>query len=57
MRSHENLGSASEASTQLSIAMRLNYLTKIEYLELDSELDEIGRMISGLTRSLAKRGT
>ena len=45
-------GSASEVETQLLIANRLGYLEQSRYAELMSSLDEIGRMITGLSRHL-----
>ncbi len=45
-------GSASELSTDLLISYRLGYVTSREYAEVNGELDEIGRMIVGLTRRL-----
>ena len=48
-------GSASEVSTQLLIAQRLKYLTAIQFQRLLSDLDEIGRMISGLCANLRSR--
>ena len=50
-------GSASEVGTQLSIAIRLNYLEETDYLRLDRDLDDVSRMISGLSRSLKRRET
>jgi four helix bundle protein len=45
-------GSASELATELLIAYRLGYLSEKDYLQLNSELDNIGRMIFGLSRHL-----
>ncbi len=45
-------GSASEISTQLMIASRLNYLSQNDLDRLDRDLDDIGRMITGLSKSL-----
>ena len=45
-------GSASELSTELVIANQLGYLTAKEYSEVMSELDDIGRMIFGLTKTV-----
>ena len=45
-------GSASEISTQLTIASRLNYLSKNDLEQLDRDIDAIGRMITGLSKSL-----
>jgi four helix bundle protein len=46
-------GSASEIDTQLEIALRLGYVTPDEMDKLSIELDEIGKMLSGLIRSLS----
>ena len=43
-------GSASEVDTELLIANRLGYLVEDKYMTLRRELDDIGRMISGLSR-------
>ena len=48
-------GSASEVSTQLMIATRLNYLSEIDHDRLNRDLDDVGRMISGLSKSLNRR--
>lgn len=48
-------GSVSEVSTQLTIAIRLHYIGQDDYLQLDEDLDDIGRMITGLSRSLKRR--
>ena len=45
-------GSASEVETELLIAKRLGYLQQSRYTELMSSLDEIGRMITGLSQHL-----
>ena len=45
-------GSASEVETELLIANRLGYLKQSRYTELISALDEIGRMITGLSQHL-----
>ena len=42
-------GSASEVETELLIARRLSYLQELNYGSLVSSLDEIGRMLTGLT--------
>jgi four helix bundle protein len=49
---HIAQGSASEIDTQLEIALRLNYLTVDEKNKLDSELESIGKMLTGLIKSL-----
>jgi four helix bundle protein len=50
-------GSASEVETELLIAFRLGYLTETEYKGIVSKLDEIGRMITGLSSHLKARST
>jgi four helix bundle protein len=43
-------GSASEVETELLISHRLRYIQEGEYFELLSMLDDIGRMLTGLSR-------
>jgi four helix bundle protein len=45
-------GSASELATELIIACRLGFLSEEAHRELSSELDNIGRMIFGLSQHL-----
>jgi four helix bundle protein len=45
-------GSASELATELLIAQRLGYLQRHEYVSASDELDQIGRMIVGLTKTV-----
>ena len=45
-------GSASEVDTELLIANRLGYLAEAKYVSLRASLDDIGRMITGLSRHL-----
>jgi four helix bundle protein len=47
-------GSASELETELLIAQRLGYLRENAYLEMRNTLDNIGRMLIGLTRHLER---
>jgi four helix bundle protein len=47
-------GSASEIDTQLEVARRLNYITDEAKGELDTRLDAIGKMLTGLIKSLKK---
>jgi four helix bundle protein len=47
-------GSASEIDTQLEVARRLNYVDESEKARLDHKLDTIGKMLTGLIRSLKK---
>jgi four helix bundle protein len=48
-------GSASEVATEILIAFRLGFLNEKIYSNLYSNLDEIGRMISGLRQHLRNR--
>ena len=48
-------GSASEVETELLIAFRLGFLQDATYKYLCRSLDEIGRMITGLSNYLKKR--
>jgi four helix bundle protein len=48
-------GSASEVDTELLIAHRLKYLSEPKYKELIDELDEIGRMLTGLSQYVQKK--
>jgi four helix bundle protein len=48
-------GSASEVETELLIASRLNYLEEPKYLALRSSLDDIGRMLTGLSQHVASK--
>ena len=43
-------GSASELATELLIAHRLGFLSQKDYATLNPELDNIGRMIFGLSQ-------
>lgn len=45
-------GSANELETQLIISLNLMYLPEDKFSELNTELDEIQRMIRGLQNSL-----
>ena len=47
-------GSASEVETELIISHRLTYLNNEDYSRLQSELDDIGRMITGLSQHVQK---
>ncbi|MEA3239040.1 MAG: four helix bundle protein [Candidatus Bipolaricaulota bacterium] len=47
-------GSASEIDTQLEVARRLNYIDEGEKARLDHKLGAIGKMLTGLIRSLKK---
>ena len=48
-------GSASEIETELLIASRLGFLGEREYVKLRASLDEIGRMLTGLSHHLGRR--
>jgi four helix bundle protein len=47
-------GSASEVATEILIALRLRYLDEQLYSNLNSELESIGRMITGLSQHLKR---
>ncbi len=49
-------GSASEVETELLIAHRLGYLDENNYLGLRASLDNLGRMITGLSQHLKQKG-
>lgn len=49
-------GSASEVATEILIAYRLGYQREKDYLELCNPLDNIGRMITGLSQHLKQKG-
>jgi four helix bundle protein len=48
-------GSASEVETELLIAHRLGYLDERNFLGLRASLDNIGRMITGLSQHLKQK--
>jgi four helix bundle protein len=48
-------GSASELATEMLLACRLGYLSEHDYCVSSGELDVIGRMIFGLSRSIKHR--
>ncbi len=48
-------GSASELATEMLLARRLGYLSEHDYCVSSDELDIIGRMIFGLSRSIKRR--
>ena len=48
-------GSLAELETHIQIAERLSYLESEEANQLLEQTSEIGRMINGLRRALAKR--
>jgi four helix bundle protein len=45
-------GSLAEVETQMLLAKRLNYLSDAEVEKLSKQVDELGRIMSGLIRSL-----
>ncbi|MDX1968981.1 MAG: four helix bundle protein [Planctomycetaceae bacterium] len=45
-------GSLTELDTHIVIARRLDYLNEQQYRELESRVEEVGRMLTGLRRSL-----
>lgn len=45
-------GSLNEVETQLIIAMRLGYLSADRYTEFEQQLNECGRVLAGLLRSI-----
>ena len=48
-------GAASEVETELLIAFRLGFLTSAKYEELYRDLDDIGRMITGVSKYLKRQ--
>lgn len=48
-------GSLSELETHVLIAVRLNYITDHDAVAAMSMLEEVGRMLNGLIRSLEER--
>jgi len=48
-------GSASEVETEILIANRLGFLEKQNYEALDNSLNDIGRMITGLSNHLKRK--
>lgn len=48
-------GSASEVETELLIAYKLGFLVEKDYTRSRTELDNIGRMIVGLTQHLKRK--
>jgi len=47
-------GSAGELRTQLYIANQIGYIEETKYLELNSKVEQISRMIGNLIKSLKK---
>jgi len=52
---HMTRGSLSELDTQLEIALRLGYVPSDAVDELQARLDRVGRLVTGLIRSLGGR--
>ena len=50
-------GSASELATEILIAFRLGFLSEQDYATSSDGLDNIGRMIHGLSRHLKRKQT
>ena len=48
-------GSASEVETELLIAHRLDYLSRESFLQLGTALDDVGKMMNGLSRHLRNK--
>jgi four helix bundle protein len=46
------LGSQAEVEVQLEIAYRLRFISKIDYDRIQTNVEEIGRMLNGLITSL-----
>jgi len=49
------MGSLKELETHILIAQRLEYVTEMQIPKLMEDCEEIGKMLTGLSRSLAKR--
>jgi four helix bundle protein len=52
---HMAQGSLSELDTQIELARRLGYLDAKSWSALDTRMEQIDKMISGLIRHLSKR--
>jgi four helix bundle protein len=50
-----SLGSLAELQTHLEIAERLDYVDPLSATNVREQLDEVGKMLSGLKRSLEER--
>ncbi len=48
-------GSTSEVETEMLIANRLGYITSQKHVAIKSSLDDIGRMITGLSKHLKRK--
>lgn len=49
------LSSSVEVETQLIISRNLNFISEKDFEELNSELDQIGKMLQGLIKSIKNR--
>ncbi len=52
---HLSKGSLEETKVYLNLSKDLNYITESEFINLEKTFMEIGRMLSGLIRSLKNR--
>lgn len=52
---HIAQGSLSELDTQLELAFRLGYSSETVHATLDSRMEQIDKMLTGLIRHLAKK--
>lgn len=50
-------GSLLELDTHLEVATRLGFLSLLKHAELQVQLDEVGRLLNGLMRSVANSPT
>lgn len=50
-------GSLCELQTQLELAHRLNFIEKDSHSRIQTQSDEVGRMLNGLTNSLNRRNS
>ncbi|MGI8838437.1 MAG: four helix bundle protein [Pyrinomonadaceae bacterium] len=48
-------GSASELETEILLAQKLGYLDATHYTNLRTEIDSVGRLIFGLSRSIKQK--
>lgn len=47
-------GSLHELDTHVEVALRLEYITAEEYFEVESRIQEVGRLLNGLMRSIIR---
>lgn len=50
-------GSLLELDTHLELALRLGYLTKQQHVAIQTRVDEVGRLLNGLLRSLRSKSS